>query len=97
MGESPRRSDTELYGETNEKDSRGPRSLAPTRRFRVNARLVVRAQRVDATPSNHLMRQYFPPEQRSTGGIRSKPNQGSVLAGLRLASDLAFVFNPSGV
>jgi hypothetical protein len=43
------------------------------------------------------MRQYFPREQRSAGGIRSKPNQGSVLAGLSLASDLAFVFSPSGV
>ena len=36
-GESPRGLDTELYGETNEKDSWGPRSLWPTRRFRVNS------------------------------------------------------------
>ena len=28
---------TELYAETNEKDSRGPRSLWPTCRFRVNS------------------------------------------------------------
>jgi hypothetical protein len=32
--------DTELYGQTNEKDSSGPRSLCPTRRFRVNSREV---------------------------------------------------------
>jgi hypothetical protein len=36
-GESPRGLDTELYGETNEKDSWGPRSLWPTRRFRVQS------------------------------------------------------------
>ena len=36
-GESPRGLDTELYGETNEKDSWGPRSLWPTHRFRVNS------------------------------------------------------------
>jgi len=36
-GESPRGLDTDLYGETNEKDSRGPHSLWPTRRFRVNS------------------------------------------------------------
>jgi hypothetical protein len=39
-GESPRDLDTELYGETNEKDSGGPRSLWPTHRFRVNSREV---------------------------------------------------------
>src|SRR3984885_4932504 len=39
-GESPRGLDTELYGETNEKDSWGPRSLWPTHRFRVNSREV---------------------------------------------------------
>ena len=39
-GESPGGLDTELYGETNEKDSWGPRSLWPTRRFRVNSREV---------------------------------------------------------
>ena len=38
-GISPRL-DTELYGETNEKDSWGPRSLWPTHRFRVNSREV---------------------------------------------------------
>jgi len=40
-GESPRRLDTQLYEETNEKDSWGPRSLWPTRRFRVNSREVL--------------------------------------------------------
>jgi len=30
----------QLYGETNEKDSWGPRSLWPTRRFRLNSREV---------------------------------------------------------
>jgi len=39
-GESPRGLDTELYGEANEKDSWGRRSLWPTRRFRVNSREV---------------------------------------------------------
>lgn len=39
-GESPRGLDTELYGETNEKDSWGPRSLWPTHRFRINSREV---------------------------------------------------------
>ena len=39
-GASPRGLDTDLYGETNEKDSWGPHSLWPTRRFRVNSRLV---------------------------------------------------------
>jgi hypothetical protein len=37
-GESARGLDTELYGETNEKDSSGPRSLWPTHRFQVNSR-----------------------------------------------------------
>ncbi len=37
-GESPRGLDTDLYGETNEKDSWGPYSLWPTRRFRVDSR-----------------------------------------------------------
>jgi hypothetical protein len=39
-GESPRGLDTKLYGETNDKDSWGPRSLWPTRRFWVNSREV---------------------------------------------------------
>jgi hypothetical protein len=39
-GESPRGLDTELYGETNEKDSWGPRSLWAIRRFLVNPREV---------------------------------------------------------
>jgi len=38
-GESPRGLDTDLYGETNEKDSWGPHSLWPNRRFRVNPRV----------------------------------------------------------
>jgi hypothetical protein len=58
-GESPRGLDTELYGEANEKDSWGRRSLWPTRRFRVNSREVVPAQPVVATPSNALIRQCF--------------------------------------
>jgi len=38
--ESPRGLDTELYGETNEKDSSGLRSVWPTHRCRVNSREV---------------------------------------------------------
>ena len=46
--ESPRSLDTELYGETNEKDSWGLRSLWPTRRFRVSSRLVALPEKVPA-------------------------------------------------
>src|SRR6266700_5810227 len=55
------------------------------------------AQRVDATPSNALIRQYFPGRSDLFGCPRSKPSQGSVPADLTLASDLAFVFNASRV
>jgi hypothetical protein len=55
------------------------------------------AQTVDATPSNALIRQCFPGRSNLFGCPRSKPSQGSVPAGLTLASDLAFVFNASRV
>src|SRR5207244_10001895 len=55
------------------------------------------AQRVDATPSNALIRQYFPGRSDLFDRPRSKPSQGSVPADLTLASDLAFVFNASRV
>jgi len=43
-GESPRGLDTELYGETNEKDSWGPRSLWPTCRFSGQLREVAKPE-----------------------------------------------------
>src|SRR5260370_9591970 len=60
-------------------------------------RFAVPAQPVDATPSNALIRQYFPGRSDLFGRPRSKPSQGSVPADLTLASDLAFVFNSSRV
>jgi hypothetical protein len=48
-GESPRGLDTELYGETNEKDSWGPRSLWPTHRFRVNSAGRLSSSRITTT------------------------------------------------
>jgi hypothetical protein len=44
-----------------------------------------------------LIRQCFPRRSDLFGWTRSKPSQGSVPADLTLASDLAFVFNPSRV
>jgi hypothetical protein len=44
-GESPRGLDTDLYAETNERDSWGPRSLWPTRRFRVDSREVANSEK----------------------------------------------------
>jgi hypothetical protein len=60
-------------------------------------RLALPAQPVDATPSNALIRQYFPRRSDLFGCPRSKPSQGSVPADLTLAIDLAFVFNASRV
>jgi len=40
------------------------------------------AQPVDATPSNQLIRQYFPWRTDLFGCARSKPGQGSVPADL---------------
>src|SRR6266446_8137536 len=60
-------------------------------------RLTLPAQPVDATPSNALIRQYFPGRSDLFGCPRSKPSQRSVPADLTLASDLAFVFNASRV
>jgi hypothetical protein len=60
-------------------------------------RFAVPAQPVDATPSNALIRQCFPRRSVLFCWTRSKPSQGSVPADLTLASDLAFVFNASGV
>src|SRR5713226_1775465 len=51
------------------------------------------AQPVDATPSNQLIRQYFPWRTDLFGCTRSKPSQGSVPADLTWRAILAFVFN----
>jgi hypothetical protein len=56
-------------------------------------RLVLPAQPVDATPSNQLIRQYFPWRTDLFGCTRSKPSQGSVPADLTQRALLAFVFN----
>src|SRR5712692_6027022 len=45
-------------------------------------RLMLPAQPVDATPSNQLIRQYFPWRTDLFGCTRSKPSQGSVPADL---------------
>src|SRR6266481_3739649 len=56
-------------------------------------RFPVPAQPVDATPSNQLIRQYFPWRTDLFGCTRSKPSQGSVPADLTWRAILAFVFN----
>ena len=56
-------------------------------------RFVLPAQPVDATPSNQLIRQYFPWRTDLFGCTRSKPRQGSVPADLTWRAILAFVFN----
>ncbi len=60
-------------------------------------RLALRAQRVDATPSNALIRQCFPGRRDLFGCPQSRPSQGSAPADLTLASDFAFVFNGNRV
>src|SRR5258708_15604695 len=62
-----------------------------------DVRFALPAQMVDATPSNALIRQYFPGRSDLFGCPRSKPSQGSVPADLTLTNDLAFVFNVSRV
>jgi hypothetical protein len=47
-----------------------------------DVRLAVPVQTVDATPSNQLIRQYFPRRTDLFGCTRSKPSQGSVPADL---------------
>jgi len=47
-----------------------------------DVRLGVPAQPVDATPSNQLVRQYFPLKNRSVWLTRPKPSQGNVPADL---------------
>jgi hypothetical protein len=59
-GESPRGLDTELYGETNEKDSWGPHSLWLTRRFRVNSRGVGQPERLVLGPQPYAARCVVP-------------------------------------
>ena len=48
----------------------------------ISFRLALSAQPVDATPSNQLIRQYFPWRTDLFGCTRSKPSQGSVPADL---------------
>ena len=65
-GESPRALDSELYEETNEKGSWGPRSLWPTRQFRVNFREV-------GLPEKFLLVLGLNPEPLSQGSYHSLP------------------------
>src|SRR6266851_5605734 len=51
------------------------------------------AQPVDATPSNQLIRQYFPWRTDLFGCTRSKPSQGSVPTDLTSRAILALVFS----
>ena len=56
-------------------------------------RLRLPAQPVDATPSNQLIRQYFPWRTDLFGCTRSKPSQGSVPTDLTSRAILALVFS----
>ena len=64
----------------------GYRTLRPLVRFPLSP------QPVDATPSNELIRHYFPWGTDLFGFTRSKPSQGSVPADLIQRAILAFVF-----
>src|SRR5258708_13549358 len=56
-------------------------------------RLGLPAHTVDATPSNQLIRQYFPWRTDLFVCTRSKPSQGSVPTDLTSQALLAFVFS----
>jgi hypothetical protein len=56
-----------------------------------HAWLVVPVQTVDATPSNQLIRQYFPRRIVLCGKTQSEPKQGSVLFESTLANEIGFV------
>src|SRR5258708_18602132 len=56
-------------------------------------RLGLPAHTVDATPSNQLIRQYFPWRTDLFGCTRSKPSQGSVPTDLTSRAILALVFS----
>src|SRR5882724_12318421 len=56
-------------------------------------RVALPAQPVDATPSNQLIRQYFPWRTDLFGCTRSKPSQGSVPTDLTSRAILALVFS----
>src|SRR5579864_9365346 len=51
----------------------------------------VPAQPVDATPSNRLIRQYFPSRIDLYGSTQSEPKQGSVLFESMLANEISLV------
>src|SRR6266481_7255821 len=59
----------------------------------LNARLTLPAQSVDATPSNQLIRQYFPWRTDLFGCTRSKPSQGGVPTDLTSRAILGLVFS----
>jgi hypothetical protein len=54
-------------------------------------RLPLQVQPVDATPSNQLIRQYFPKRIVLCGKTQSEPKQGSVLLESTLANEIGFV------
>jgi hypothetical protein len=54
-------------------------------------RLQLPVQTVDATPSNQLIRQYFPKRIILCGKTQSEPKQGSVLFESTLANEIGFV------
>ena len=54
-------------------------------------RLPLPVQTVDATPSNQLIRQYFPKRIVLYGKTQSEPKQGSVLFESTLANEIGFV------
>jgi hypothetical protein len=56
-----------------------------------DVRLVLPVQTVDATPSNQLIRQYFPKIIVLCGKTQSEPKQGSVLFESTLANEIGFV------
>jgi hypothetical protein len=66
------------------------RSLARANRVELG-RVVVPVQTVDATPSNQLIRQYFPRTIVLCGKTQSEPKQGSVLFESTLANEIGFV------
>jgi hypothetical protein len=56
-----------------------------------SVRITLPVQTVDATPSNQLIRQYFPKRIVLCGKTQSEPKQGSVLFESTLANEIGFV------
>ena len=66
------------------------RIALPTKQ-KLNTWLTLPAQPVDATPSNELIRQYFPLENRSVRLYSIRPSQGGVPFESTLANELLAV------